>query len=264
MKNKVNIFNIVGTSKARLSLLEKMGIFHVRDLLFYLPRAYRDPPCFVSELRLGETQSVCALLTEAQTRYPRAGLILTTAKAYDYNGALINLTWFNQPYVRFRVGEEYIFYGKISEFADKIQMNVLEYFEKTKESATQILPVYKLPKGITQITFRKWVKTAIYESEEAKDMIPSEIYEVAGDYISFEEALEQIHFPKNLEKMEKARKRLAFEELFFARLVIGKARKPDVPRVNISARELDGFIKNLPFSLTKSQNSALKEICEDF
>src|SRR3989338_982065 len=81
-------------------------------------------------------------------------------------------------------------------------------------------------------------------------------------------ALSKIHFPKNLQDVEKARKRLSFDELFILQLAAGQRRRKwkeqkKASKFSVESTKLEAFLKNLPFALTTAQKRSLSEILGD-
>jgi len=130
-----------------------------------------------------------------------------------------------------------------------------------------IIPVYPLTKGIGARWMRRQMKQAVdYWTLRLPDHLPSEV-RARTDLISEDEAVRQIHFPDSQEALARARRRLAFDELFLTQLRVVRQRdvwrsRPGQP-ISLNPEVLQAFLGGLPFSLTGAQERALQEILED-
>ena len=125
------------------------------------------------------------------------------------------ITWFNQPYLKraFSVGNKYSFYGKISKKGTRVEMNspVFDSEEKQKNTG-KIIPIYPLTYKLSQNTLRQIIENGLNEIEgELPETIPEYL---RNEYklLEINEAIKDIHFPKEFSDFKKARTRLVFEE----------------------------------------------------
>ena len=244
----MDILTLPGVGASRAKLLQEMGITTINDLVTYYPRDYSDRSQIstIADLTLGTINTIrCTITKDAESVSFKS--VLTKLVLEDETGR-IELIWFGQPYLKkvFKKGETYLFTGKVSENYGRLQMESPEYEPANQPSAPGIVPIYTLPKGLSQKMFRKWMKAAIAQS------VP-------------DEAICTMHFPKNSEAFHTARRQLVFEELFsmqLALLQLKGAPKPGV-QINIEANQLVTFCNRLPFSLTNSQLMVLDDIKVD-
>ena len=181
--------------------------------------------------------------------------------------ASVTITWFNQSYLKniFKQGEKYQFYGKISNAFGRINMTSPVFDEDGKSNNTgKIIPIYPLTYQLSQNVLRKIIEAGLKE-------VDGNLSETLPDYLIKEykldeinEAINQIHFPKDFREFEKARYRLVFEELLSTQLALLELKnsyntEEKGIRFDKNAKMSD-VINKLPFQLTKAQLRVLEEI----
>lgn len=112
-------------SPEKAKLLEKLHIRTLRDALETYPRDYEDRTHItpIAEIDMEDKYAVRAVVgTEPKVNRIRKGLTLVKCTIYDETGTL-NVTYFNNPYAaaQLRVGQEYVFYGKVQGFGAAAQ-----------------------------------------------------------------------------------------------------------------------------------------------
>ncbi|MEZ4994314.1 MAG: ATP-dependent DNA helicase RecG [Saprospiraceae bacterium] len=271
----------VGPSKGDL-LKKELGVYTQRDLLMQYPHRYIDKTQFhrIGELseHSGEVQirGILRRLTMAgEGRKKRLVGIFR-----DASGAL-ELVWFTgASWIEksLTVGMEYIVYGRVGAFGNKLNIAHPE-IEPVKEDnvkvETSFAPVYpsteKLnTKGLNARARRRLMK------ELLDKLTPLDLPENLPTYLiqkfrfpSRLQAMQQIHFPKDQEELKAARNRLKFEELFFLqlRLLQIKRRRKDAIKGYVFDQIGDYFNRfyqdHLPFELTNAQKRVIKEIRRD-
>ena len=264
---------IKGVGEARAKLFEKLGLFTLQDLVTYYPRQYEDRNHIkrIAELNDGEVCGISArvVMPINETR-PRRNLTISKAKVSDGSGAVV-ITWFNQTYIKnsLLLGEEYVFYGKISIRLGLIEMQnpVFERVSETMTNTCRIIPIYSTTAGLTQGVLRKSIRNAI-------DLTGNAIPDILSAHIRNEYHLAEInysvnniHFPATDQDFIHARTRLVFEELFL--LQIGLLSMKQLMKSNTESIAFDGdFSENelvvlLPFSLTNAQKRVWSEVNAD-
>ena len=147
-----------------------------------------------------------------------------------------------------------------------MQSPVFDAGDKSKNTG-KIIPLYPLTAGITQNVFRGIVETAVKSVEGSlEDSIPEWI-RVQNGLEDIEKAIHDIHFPESLEDFQKARYRLAFEELLVMQLGLLRFKeKGQEERKGISFdkdEKMDELLATLPYTLTGAQQRVWKEIDKD-
>lgn len=261
---------LVGAAYARK--LAKMGIGTIDQLAYHFPSRYLDfsKTSPINRIRAGETVTVRGQIISFRNHLTRAGHHLQQALISDRTGQL-NLTWFNQPYLAqiFKPGREFCFAGEVSFFAGRKSMTTPEYEAVQKKIHTgRLVPVYPETAGLSS----KWLRARLDQLIKKQkirltEFLPAQLTK-AEDLPEINEALEQVHFPENSARLNQARQRFAFEELFLIQLQaeIQKAQwhqKKAVLACRVRPNLLALFQKNLPFKLTQDQLKAIKEIFND-
>jgi len=197
----------------------------------------------------------------------RKGLELVQVKVVDHTGAL-HLTFFNQGYVEraIKAGEEYIFFGAVEEQGRRRAM-VNPIFERAdKQSFTGcIMPVYRLTAGISNHLLASLARQVLPCAGELPETLPQQIRQ-AHQLAGAEFALKNIHFPENEEALSLARRRLAFEELFYLAVGLSCLKDRRAQRAAgwaLPLRPKEEFLALLPFSPTQAQNRVMDQISAD-
>ena len=168
---------IKGIGEQRAKSLQKLGIYTLRDLISYFPRAYDDRRTFrkIKDLQDGETACVEAMVAAAPTlSRVRKGLELVKLRAVDETGAL-DITFFNQVYRKddLRAGETYTFFGKAEgSLTRKSMANPIVEREGSRLMTGRIMPIYPLTAGISQLMLVKAVEQGL---AACRDLLPDPI-----------------------------------------------------------------------------------------
>mgnify|MGYP001061800450 CR=1 FL=1 len=251
----------------------KLDVKTVHDLLYFFPRRYIDysQRRFIAELHEDEEQTIIATIWQARvaTFGSRRG---TEAIVGDETGN-IRVVWFNQPYLarRFPTNAHVVISGTVSMFKGQKVFQSPEWeLLKAKEliHTGRLVPIYPLTQGLYPRQVRKWTKEALDGyAWQLDDFLPPEV-KSRCQLSDLPDAITQAHYPDNQQMAEKARQRLAFDELFLLQLGV-LSRKRDWQEsqpgnaFNIDHRVINKFLKLLPFTLTQAQERVLEEILTD-
>ncbi len=274
------LYKVVGIGPTYAKKLERLNLFTAENLINHFPFRYDDftQTKSILESQIGEKVTLQGEVWSIKNIYTRSRKILTQA-IFNDGTSPITLTWFNQSWLtkQIQVGDKLQISGKVSKYKTKLSI-VSPVWEKISISNEQspinnsplhtgrLVPVYPETFGLTS----KWIRTKISQLlpvtlDQLTDPLPEEI---KGQMIDLTEAISQIHFPEDYKKLQQARDRLSFDELFYIQLATQKTRlewknKPLVKPLNIAKEKLQIFIKKLPFKLTKAQQKVIGEILED-
>lgn len=263
---------IKGVGPNRATLLNKLGIFNLKDLITYFPREHEDRGNIktIAEVQNGEETLISAFpvgrLNEIRIR---KNLTLCKLIVRDETGSML-LTWYNQSYLKtvFKPNQRYKFFGKVLRKYGTPEMQSPVYEpEDSSRNTGKIIPLYPLTYNLTQNTIRKIIENGLKEIDGKLDeTLPDYILE-KYNLLDYNDAIKQIHFPDTFEMFNKARKRLVFEELFSMQLALlslknnYEIKKPGI-KFDKKAKMSD-VIDVLPFRLTKAQLRVLEEIDKD-
>ncbi|MEI7925525.1 MAG: ATP-dependent DNA helicase RecG, partial [Chloroflexota bacterium] len=229
----------------------------------------------ISALRVGVEQTVRGTIDRArEVRMGRGGKMRATeAVLTDDMGARITATWFNQPYIvrALPVGSQVAFAGKVTAYRGHLAFQNPEYERLDGPGAGahtgRFVPVYSLTQGLPQRTLRAMIASLLEVfADRIEDPVPREIRQRHG-LMDLVTATRQIHYPDSEEQLHEARRRLAFDELLAIQLgVVSRKREwqaqGNAPVV-IDHAAADAFLATLPFTLTRSQASALHDVRMD-
>jgi ATP-dependent DNA helicase RecG len=266
---KSNIGTLKGVGKVRVELFRKLGIDTVEDLLYHFPRRYEDRGNImkIAEIVPEESCSVLGTVTYPPVNIrSQRGVRLTRSLVKDGTGTL-EIVWFNQPYItsKLALGKQYIFYGKAKKTSRMQMINptIIQLEDMDKECV--LVPVYPTVAGLTQAVIRQTIRQALDMLKDIEDPLPESVlrkYRLAD----FGESIRHVHYPKDMESLEKARRRCVFQKLLEFQLALLSMRKQDNEAAGIMFNKstlTDSFIKSLPFELTDAQHRVFNEIYTD-
>ena len=264
-----------GVGPKKSECLSKIGVNTAEDMLYYLPSRYEDRSRFIAirDVKIGEAQLIKGEIVTVTARRAKTGTSLVQAAVTDRTG-FIHATWFNQPYLKdqFRKGQKVILYGKVELF-DKLQIvqpefEIVEEGEPDSIHMGRIVPVYSLTEGISQ----KYLRGVSYQAvSKYHNQIPESLptYMLAREkLVDLKFALSNIHFPGSFDNLDKAYRRIVFEEFFMLQLALalkkrGAAQKEAALKLKTSGELIDSFKKALPFEFTEGQKKAISDIERD-
>ena len=258
-----------GVGEARAKGLEKLGLRTAGDLVGYFPRSYEDrrQVYAIAEAPVGELCCVRVMAAEEPRRmHIRRGLDVTRLKVVDGTSAML-VTFFNQGYVRQALhrGEEYILYGRVELMGNHRQMTNPQFEEAGRPWACgRIMPVYPLTAGITNHLLAGLVERALHELPPPAETLPGDLRTRHG-LAPAADCWRSIHFPPDEDALNAARRRFAFEELFYLSLGLAllRERRSRGQGPAFGETALEDFYKLLPFALTWAQRRALEEAAAD-
>ncbi len=261
-----------GVGPKRSARLMRLGVRTIRDLLYFLPRRYEDYSQLVpiNRLQLDEQVTIIAQVKRAQLRQTRGGAPMFKAVLSDGTGT-VQVTWFNQPYLanEIKPGRQIVISGTVDEYLGRVCFTSPEWEPLRDEllHTNRIVPVYPLTEGLRAKSLRRLMKrTVTYWARRLPDHLPSSVQHREG-LLDLESAILQAHFPSSRELLQRARKRLAFDELFVLQLALLRQRVEwrSEPGQAIPLREevLQNLIGSLPYDLTAAQRRALEQIGDD-
>lgn len=254
--------------------LRNLGVKSLYDLFYYFPRSYDDRTNImkINELHGDEYVVLKASLMKIVAPPTHSGVKMVKATATDGTG-IIEIVWFQMPYLRktLKLGEEYIFIGQVKR-GYVFQMVNPEFklsSNQRKLDEGEILPIYSTSKDLPQNSFRKLIKEAVKSKKQLfLENIPESILK-KYKILSREEALTDIHFPKNSKSIEEAKRRFAIEELLVLEMGILQKRF-EIDNENKSKYTLEDkktlvkkYLESLSFNLTKAQKRVITEIYKD-
>jgi len=269
-----------GVGPKRASVLARLGISTVGDLLFLLPRDYEDRRKIlpINQLKPGTKALFKAQVWNARVTGTRKPIFEVVFK--DATG-IIKGKWFHfkaEPMKKaFQAGKRVMVFGEIQlnryEYCLEVIHPEIEFLKEGEEKKGHVLPVYPLTEGLSQRELRKIQVQALKELKEvATEYLPPSILEEKG-FPSFYQALREIHYPRRedpsllRERKSPHVRRFIFEEFLFFQVALA-LKKGETTRERGIALSVDGprfqaLLESLPFPLTKAQKKVLEEIRGD-
>ncbi|MBI3914354.1 MAG: ATP-dependent DNA helicase RecG [Chloroflexi bacterium] len=269
---QASIAKLQNIGPAHAKHLQRLGIETVQDLLYHFPHRYDDYSHLkkISELLYGEDVTLILSVMDVKTRETMRKMSVTTVILADQTGS-IQAVFFNQPFLQrqLRPGEKIVVSGRVEQDLGKLGFKHLEWEPLSNEllHTARIVPVYPLTEGITNRWLRR-VLSRVVEAWAGKvpDPLPSNIRDRAR-LLDLKHALLEIHYPSSIEKMQSARRRLAFDEFLVIQLGVLRQRRkwreqPGKP-LRVDQKITTSFLASLPFQLTGAQKRALDQILGD-
>ena len=266
---------VLRTTKDHLEALKGMGIRTVEDFLMYLPRAYEDLSQIGSVRTApldtkGTFRGNIEKLRRVRTKH---GKQLVTAKFVDTEGEIAEVIWFNQPHIMrmLKNGDEVVLTGKLIQNGNKLQIQSPQFEREGTQDlihAGRLVPIYPEHEVINT----KWLREKMILVKDAikllPETLPEEVIEEEG-FIGRVEAIKAIHFPQEGEEVEKARQRIAFEEMYFIQVDVLKRKqewqgeRQERLQIPMDTDLIRIFFQSLKFTPTDSQKIAIFEILKD-
>lgn len=272
MNERTGISAIKGIGEKTEKLFAKLGVFTVGDLIRYYPRGYDiyEEPVLISELEEGKIQTITGAIYGKVQVSPNRRMQVTSVQVKDISGS-IKAIWFRMPFLRNTLssGGVITLRGQVVKRKNGLVMEHPEIFypaDKYQEKLNTMQPIYPLTSGLSNNTVIKAVRQAVEELDLTKETLPKEIrlkYHLA----EYNYAIRGIHFPEDKEVFFHARERLVFEE--FLEFIVSLRRLKESNDRNVNQyvinprKEVNDFIKELPYELTNAQKKVWQEIEKD-
>ena len=254
IKFKTLVSKLYGIGPSIAKKLKNLGIETVKDMLYHFPRKYEDFSNLIKikNLKINQKASIQGKISQIRTtRTFRKRMFLTEALIEDKTGA-IRIIWFNQPFLMrsIKKGTHITLAGKVNFDESGVYFSnpVYEITTKNLTHTGRLVPVYPETQGLTSRFLRYQIKNLIQNLD-----LPWEI--------------KQAHFPDSQKSADKARYKIAFDELLLVQLYVlkqkQKNKKNKSPIIKFDKKLIKSFVKSLPFKLTNAQRKASFEILQD-
>ena len=241
------------------------------DLIFNFPYGLIDRTHCpkLNNLEIGKISTI--FVKVRKHNFPRIRRLPNTVQCFDETGE-INIVFFNsrENYIKeiLPINSEVIISGKVNFYKNKYQITNPDYVTSinNEEKVTKIMPTYASLKGISNKTINKIYENIIKEIPDVPEWHRDHIIK-NNKWFSFKDSLIQLHNPKKIEDLDKnslTYERISFDEIFSNLLIFAQIKKKIAtiykkPKLFSSDQRLK-LIKNLSFTLTKDQETIIKEI----
>ncbi|MBI4136253.1 MAG: ATP-dependent DNA helicase RecG [Candidatus Vogelbacteria bacterium] len=262
--------------------LAKLELITLRDLLYHFPARYERPAPekMINELRADETAAIHGQVIKTKISLAfRKKIPLAEVIIEDATGR-IKAVWFHQAYLAKKIheGEWLKLSGKVNArkeqlyFANPAFQTAAEapIFQTAETPAASYLtPIYPETRGLSSVWIEHDIKQLLTDDimERLSDPLPPPLgqkYRLPA----LKEALILIHQPRTEKEAAAARKRFAFEEIFFIQLERLRTKKDyeknGAYQIETGTETINDGLKHLPFLLTAAQERSINQILSDF
>lgn len=255
---------LLKTTSRRLEILASMNITTLEDLIYQYPYRYEvieeKYPTDEDEHLIIEATVISPVKIFFKGKMSRMSFEVEDKYLQHFQVSIFNRHFLRQ---HLKLGTTITIIGKCINH----RITASDIKIKPLQDISGIYPVYSLKEGITQKSFRQYVKKALsLLNHEFDDFIP-EKYRIQHHLIRKESALYCIHFPENKKDVQEALKYLKYEEFLKFQLTMQLMKQQRTQEMGIAkdfdVTQLQSLILSLPFALTKDQQTAIKEIVED-
>ena len=265
-----------GVGPERTEQLARLGLRTVHDLLLHAPRRYEDRRHFktIAELVKGESTTTHGRIVALGVKRWKQGSRSRFEFILEDGTARLHCRWWNLPFMEnyFKVGDEVLVFGKVLEVRprtiDHPETEVLEPGDEILVHINRVTPIYALTEGLPQ----RWLRSLAWRVLDAAAALLIEPHpQIAAELAAFPtraQAIRTLHFPNEIPDAERARQRLALDELLALQLAIQRRRKNLEAHGTALAcrgdnRWIKPFLAQLGFTPTGAQTRVLREIRHD-
>ena len=258
--------DIKGIGEKKIALLNKLGIFTVNNLLEYFPYSYIDTTKFkkISEITEEGSYSYRLKIISLMENRKKRNIRVTKFLAMDEEMNYCTIVYFNSIFIskNLKINNVYEMYGRAKLLGKNVEIQSPTMQNKANIIGS-IIPQYHLCKGISNLDIVKIIQNLLKKNSYFEEKIPSNILNELN-LESYDNAIRNIHFPKDNESFIRAKRRLAFDEIFYFQLSMKKLKRNNEDAIKFEIKdETFDFIKSLSFKLTNSQNKVLDDIFRD-
>ena len=262
------VSSLNGVGRVRAEKLAKLGISTVGELLRHYPRAYEyrggvKPLAAAIDGEVGAF--VVTVASEPTVRRSAGNMLVVKFLCYDETRNC-TLVFFNNQYIAstLSTGHRYRVYGKVKRSGKFIDI-ASPVVEAYSDSLLPLFPVYRATEGFPTQQIQKLIQGVMANilREAVKDPLPCEVLESEG-LMPLYDALCAIHAPRDMAQLNRARKRLMFEEIFlFVLRARGIGERDRVPGIRMERCDAAPFKERLKFEPTEAQRRTMNEIYLD-
>lgn len=261
------IASLKGFGPKSAEKFQKLNLFTIEDLLLYYPFRYDDfKNKSIFDLIDGEKAVITGtVVTPAHVQYYGFKRNRLSFKLKQ-NEMVIAVHFFNQPYLidKIELGQDIAVFGKWEQAKSAVTgMKILA------QVSDDMQPVYHVAQGISQTSLIKAIKAAFDSGalDALEENLPTELLDKYR-LMPRKQAVQNMHFPQQLNDYKQALRRIKFEELFYFQMQLQERKKNRLAKTNglaipFQQRAIDKLLTQLPFELTAAQQQSLSDILQD-
>lgn len=264
---KKNINLLKGVGEKRAIAFRKLGIQSIGDLFYYFPRTFEDLSKIysINEAPLDENCCIKAtVISQVSKNFLKKGMTTYKVKVSD-GFSTMTVTFFNNKYIsnKLKLNSQHYFWGKVHNFSGSKVMSSPKIYNN--DEVNRLHPIYQQTENLSSKQIESAIKQAfLLLPEEFPDTLPENVRS-SYKLCDLKFALQNIHFPKNSNNLNKAKKRLIFEEFLILNLSFNKIKsdKNSKNAFTLKKNHLPEFLELLPFTLTSAQLKTINECMGD-
>lgn len=258
---------------ARAEALRRLGIVRVRDLLLHIPRRYLDfsRVTQIAYADVGSEVTVLGTVDKVELKFPRPHMQIVNLMVVDQTG-VIEATFFKQPWIaeQIRKGDTVALSGKVT-FGYGFKQMKAPFYEVVGDSGSagyaRVLPVHGVTEGVSVPWMRRIQSAALADVGDVCDPVPARLTSGHG-LMTLGRALREVHFPSSLAAAERARRRLAYDELLCLQLALLCRQELEREGArpfehDVLGPHMDVLLAAMPFELSAEQRAAADQILAD-
>lgn len=257
-----------GVGKKSTEDFKNLGVETLEDLIELAPRQYEDRRSerLLSDATPLDPTILCRIYPIKHSFFPSKKGRTLKVLAEDDEGRRLEILCFNRPFLESQlyIGSAWYINAEVQRTPNGIYQTSSFEIKKTKEEAGlgKIVPIYPLSGSLTQKTLRRSVSYALSSLSPFPDSLPHSLYE-KYDLMRDDEALKELHNPKDFETLERAKRTLVFSELLHLEIKLMRDRDFQDKAKGKESELERRLIASLPFSLTEDQKKVVEEIRAD-
>lgn len=263
----MNLQELKGVGPKTKSVLNKIGIYDINDLLTYYPFRYETfERSNILELNQDDKIVIDGYLeTNPNVFYIKRKLDRMTFNL-NIGSKIIKVTIFNRGFLKTKltIGTKVTVIGKYDLIHNNIVANDLKF--GLLGSKIEIEPIYHATYGFSSRQIATLIKEALHFPYHVLEIIPDKIKQ-ANKFLDKDLCIQVIHNPSNLNELERVKNTLKYEELFVFMLKMNylkNIKQKDLGlKRDVSYEKIETFINELSFQLTKDQLDSVKDIFND-
>jgi ATP-dependent DNA helicase RecG len=274
LKSDMPVQFLKGVGPARAEVFAQLGVHTVADLLEYFPRDYNflTEPVKIRQLKAGQSFTIIALVQSTDfNRFGRSQIF--EAMVSDDSG-VCRIAWFHGGYLKdkLEVGSTIMATGKVTKYKYQLQMTNPKFMVVEKAGLNPFDyfggGVYPGTARLSSQQIKRIVRPVLDNVADLVDEFYDEDFRRDAALISRADALRWIHMPPDEEHLQKAKRRLKYDELFLMQLGLALRRyraqhfASAVP-MRLSEKIDRHIRKRFPFLLTEDQDKVIAEIAAD-
>lgn len=264
---------VPGIGRANANAFKRLELRTVEDIVYHFPHRYDDfsSQKQIADLKVGATETIVAEISDVRLvgGGPRSRVEVSVS---DESGT-IKAVFFNQPWLtkQLSVGRLIVLSGKVGAYGGLRQLASPTWEPYVPDGDTlhtgRLVPVHPLTKGLHERNARKVIKFLVdLMAPKIGEYLPETVRQRVG-LLPLGQALQQIHYPDSGEALERARRRLGFDEFLFIQVGVVQRKLLWQGELGFQMSFFPAVHENLqaelPFTLTGAQQRALKEIFAD-